>query len=268
MGDRDLERGADVGDRCAQLVRRVGDEALLRVVRRLQPVEHPVQRAGETTDLVARHGLRDAAVQAFGRDPGDLAAHRLHRSQGAPDHPPHDRRDDDDQHRHGQQQRVACQPHPALVAGERGQHDQHDRPSADGRGRRLGEPRAVGQPGDVAQLVAAAGCRSEHCRAAGELAARGDDRAIGGEQLQHRRWISVDGRQRVRQRLLRCQRGELGGASRPGAGLGVEQRPAQRAEQGDCADQQADGDRRDREDRDPRPNGPQRRGHAHLNPLR
>jgi hypothetical protein len=50
--ERDVDLGAHDGERRAQLMRGVGDEPALRVERRVEPVEHAVQRAGRVAELV------------------------------------------------------------------------------------------------------------------------------------------------------------------------------------------------------------------------
>ena len=81
--------GADGGERRAQLVRGVGDEAPQAPVGGLDPVEHRVQGEPEAADLGARLGPLDPVREVTGRDlvgrPADRApadAGRGARSRG------------------------------------------------------------------------------------------------------------------------------------------------------------------------------------------
>ena len=76
-----LDVAAQRGERRAQLVRRVGDEAPLRLARALERVEHRVQRRGEAADLVARGAARAAGVRASPVRPISAAA-RSSRTSG------------------------------------------------------------------------------------------------------------------------------------------------------------------------------------------
>ena len=69
----DLELRADPGERAAQLVAGVGDEAALAVGRVLEPGEHGVHGEGEPTDLVLGLGLGDPPVEVLGADHLHLA---------------------------------------------------------------------------------------------------------------------------------------------------------------------------------------------------
>ena len=63
-----LELGADPGQRAAQLVARVGDEARLAFGGVLEPAEHRVHGAGEPADLVLGRRVGDPAVEVLGAD--------------------------------------------------------------------------------------------------------------------------------------------------------------------------------------------------------
>ena len=56
LGHRDIERGAHRRQRGAQLVRCVGGESPLRLERRLEPLQQPVDRVGELSELIVRPG--------------------------------------------------------------------------------------------------------------------------------------------------------------------------------------------------------------------
>ena len=62
----DLELRPDPGERAAQLVAGVGDEAALAVGGVLEPREHRVHRAGQPTDLVLARRLGHPAVEVLG----------------------------------------------------------------------------------------------------------------------------------------------------------------------------------------------------------
>jgi len=53
MASRDLESGGQAGQRGAQLMRGVGDEAALAVHRQLQRLQHGVQRAAQPGKLIS-----------------------------------------------------------------------------------------------------------------------------------------------------------------------------------------------------------------------
>ena len=80
IGERHFDLGTDHGQRCAQLVARVGDEAALAVEGGGQAVEHPVDGVGQVAQLVARSVHRDPLVESLLgdalRQPGHLAQRR------------------------------------------------------------------------------------------------------------------------------------------------------------------------------------------------
>ena len=84
-----FELPADDGDRGAQFMAGVVDEAALRGVRRFQPVEHPVEGQREFGDVVAAghgHPLRQVGVLDAGGDAADLA----HGRENLPGYHPRD----------------------------------------------------------------------------------------------------------------------------------------------------------------------------------
>jgi hypothetical protein len=128
MGQSDLGVLADGGDRGAQLVGGVRDEAALAGLGLLEPAQHAVHGAGEAADLVVGRRVGDAPVQAGGRDRVDLGSDRLHRDQRPADHAPGGHR------HHRQQQRQADDEQAAdhggrLADGVAGTDDQHRAPS-------------------------------------------------------------------------------------------------------------------------------------------
>ena len=94
VGERDLDLGADHGQRRAQLVAGVRDEAALAVERGLQPVEHPVERVGELAQLVARAGHRDPLPQPLLSDAAREAGHTAERRERLAGHQVAERRRD------------------------------------------------------------------------------------------------------------------------------------------------------------------------------
>ena len=79
VAHRRLELGLDDGERRAQLVARVGQEAPLALERGLEARQHLVQRLAEAADLVVRLGQRKALGAAAQRDLPGPPAHRLER---------------------------------------------------------------------------------------------------------------------------------------------------------------------------------------------
>src|SRR5439155_14201719 len=72
-----LELGAEESERRPELVSSIGDEVTFAVERRLESVEHLIQRLAEALDLVtgARHGQPSAAGGCG--DGRGAASHRL-----------------------------------------------------------------------------------------------------------------------------------------------------------------------------------------------
>jgi hypothetical protein len=80
VGEIDLQLGADAGQRVAQLVGGVGDEALLAIVGIFDPVEHGVHGAGEPGDLVVAVGLGDPTSKVGAGHVRDLGSDCFDRS--------------------------------------------------------------------------------------------------------------------------------------------------------------------------------------------
>ncbi len=151
--ERDVDLGADRGQRGAQLVAGVGDEPALRGKPGLQAIEHRVEGVGELADLVPGTVERQPLVEPLVGDPAGRSGHRVDRAQRAPRRDPADR---------GGQQRGADEHEDQLQrdlvedrVGQPGRQRARDvaveqpvRDDQDHRGRR-GEQRGVerGQPG-------------------------------------------------------------------------------------------------------------------------
>jgi hypothetical protein len=89
----------DHRQRRAQLVGGVGDELALGPLAGVDPVEHRVERRGQPGQLVVAGGYGEPSVQVRAADLTGLAAHLLHRAQGAADAEPNDRAQSDDRDR-------------------------------------------------------------------------------------------------------------------------------------------------------------------------
>ncbi len=121
MGGGHLQLGAQRGDRAAQLVRGVGDEAPLPLHRGLQGGQRPVGGRGEPGDLVVRVRHRDAAREVLaGGDRGHLPADARHGAQRAPGDQPGHPADDGEQQREADQHDGQRGVHGAVFGGERG----------------------------------------------------------------------------------------------------------------------------------------------------
>ncbi len=103
------------GERCAQLVRSVGDELTLRVGGCVEAIEHRVDGVGQLVQLVGRPGKRDPAPLAGGRDVARGCDDPLQRPQHATGHEPGSR--DRQHHEHGHEHGT---PHPHVVDHLRG----------------------------------------------------------------------------------------------------------------------------------------------------
>ena len=104
MAQRELELGAQERERRPELVARVGDEAALVLERRLEPLEHVVQRLGEPRDLVLRRWHGQPAARGRGGDGARLAPHLFDRAQGrAGEHVPGERREQECERRADEQ---------------------------------------------------------------------------------------------------------------------------------------------------------------------
>ncbi len=163
-----LQLGAQRGDRAAQFVRGVGDEAPLAVHGGLQRGERLVGRTGQPCDLVARAGLRHPPAQVLGRgDRGHLAPDALDRAQRPPRHQPGHPGDDEEHDRQPGQHRAAHTGDGPLLGGERGAR-------VDGQGdSRLVRGLDGGEPVVGAVAVDRGG-------AVGEVRVLGGDLAAGG----------------------------------------------------------------------------------------
>ena len=104
MGQIDLDLRPDVGERTAQFVRGVGDEALLSLLRSLESIEHCVHGPGQTPDLVIDRRFGDAAMKTSSADLGDLRPNRLDRRERSPHDEPHQATDEQDERGHGEEQ--------------------------------------------------------------------------------------------------------------------------------------------------------------------
>ena len=91
FGHRHVERGPHSGERCAQLVRGVGDELALERERALEPVEQLVEGVCELLELVVGAGEVQALVQVGGGDLPGGCRDRAQRPQEPPGHQPTDR---------------------------------------------------------------------------------------------------------------------------------------------------------------------------------
>ena len=77
VGEVDLDLGAHAGERRAELMGGVGNEALLAVVGALEAVEHFVHGGGEPANFVVAGRDGHAAIQLALGDALDLTADRL-----------------------------------------------------------------------------------------------------------------------------------------------------------------------------------------------
>jgi hypothetical protein len=79
--EREVELRSEEGERRAQLVPGLGDEAALPLEGRLEPGEHLVERLAEPVQLVPRPREGQPLPGPVGGDLGGAAAHRLDRAQ-------------------------------------------------------------------------------------------------------------------------------------------------------------------------------------------
>ena len=168
-------------ERRSQLVARLGDEAPLTLERRLEPVEHRVQRLAEPRDLVvARGGSGSRRPGSAAEIAAASAPHRLDRAQrGRRQHVAEQRR----QHERDRAPRRASsreQPVERLVALlERGAHDERRTP------RRPGSPSTRAPPSKSAHRVELAGGSLARGRA--RLRRRARARGSGRDRAASRR---------------------------------------------------------------------------------
>ena len=81
VGERDLDQGSLACQRCAQLVRGVGDEVTLRLERSVEPPKQVIEGVPEFLELVLRAVEGQTLVQTGGRDPSGRAGDGPDRSQ-------------------------------------------------------------------------------------------------------------------------------------------------------------------------------------------
>ena len=219
----DLELRADPGERAAQLVAGVGDEAPLPIGGVLEADEHGVHRAGETADLVLAGRFGHASVQVLGADDLDLLADRLHRTERTAGHHPGDGAHEHEERRH----RPPQQPHQAVGAPghalEAARHVDHVRP-----GRRLDPPRhdsvrAVALPPDaghgVRGVTVGVGIQPADADVAGDVRRRVDDHAIAVDDL-HEVLVTARYGQRIAEVAVVDRGGDVL-RSQPGGGLEI-----------------------------------------------
>lgn len=114
------------GERRAQFVRSIADEALTGAIAVFDAVEHAVHGAGEPIDLVASACARNALVEAVAADLIDPAPNPLDGPQSPRcDEPHHDADErDPDRHCHGQHRRGGGD----RIADVLGRAGDHERP--------------------------------------------------------------------------------------------------------------------------------------------
>ena len=106
VAEGELELGAVQGERGAELVARVVDEPALALDRRLEALEHLVQRRPEASELVIGWRHREPLARIAGRDLGGPAAHPFDRVQGGSGSPvPRERRQEERDRAADQKQR-------------------------------------------------------------------------------------------------------------------------------------------------------------------
>ena len=127
VGEGHVDLGPQHRQRRAQLVAGVGDEAALRVERRLQPVEHGVETGGQVGHLAPGVPQRQPGVERLGRQPARRRGDGVQRAQHPPDQPPrHDARRQHDE-REGDQpgaQHLRLHRVPDRGADLLGRHDE------------------------------------------------------------------------------------------------------------------------------------------------
>ena len=128
--EREVELGAQQGERRSELVAGLRDEAALAFERRLEASEHLVEGRAEALELVAgrRHG--QALAGPVSRDSRRAATHRLDRAQARSGEQVAQSRCEHERDRARQEQlraQVAKRLGPVLA---RGAHDQDEAPAA------------------------------------------------------------------------------------------------------------------------------------------
>src|SRR6266566_1775231 len=186
VGEVDFELGADAGERAAQVVGGVGDEAPLAPGGVLEAVQHGVHRAAEAGDLVVATGVGDSRAKVGAADAGDLRSDGFDRAQGASDEGPDERRQQggdgwDDEAEAGGQDSSAV-----VDVVERAGDLEHDGPVAapDAPGQEPEGVRAETRALDGPQGLGVPGWWrfADRCRA-GDVGAGGQHMAVGGHDL-------------------------------------------------------------------------------------
>ena len=157
VGQVDLQLGPHPGERVAQLVGCIGDEAALPFRRTFDPLEHRVHRACQAGDLVVSRRLVHPAVQVGAAHGGDLGAHRLDGAQGPAGEPPQH----DGEHRsgrgYGQQERAPeCGrriPRRRRATRRGAPCRRRSPPTAPGRRRRRGAARRRNRPAALLRVA-------------------------------------------------------------------------------------------------------------------
>ena len=143
QGPRPVQLGvpADRGDRGAQLVGRVGDEAPQPVLGRgahvervLDAAEHAVEGHPQVTGLGAGMALGDALGQVSGGDRPCGGGHAAERSDAEPDHPPGDQAQHAQHGEHGQPGDALEAADGVVDVAQRQGHDDHGAAGALGAG--------------------------------------------------------------------------------------------------------------------------------------
>ncbi len=288
-----FELGAQRGDRAAQFVGGVGDEAPLAFDGGLQGRERLVGGAGEAGDLVVGGRFGDPACQVLGGgDRRHLAPDALDRAQGAPGDQPGHARDDADQQREADQHDGGRGVHRALLGVQRAPGGDGEPTPVTGLDPDRGEPVVLRGPVDgrgtvgevgvgvdlagferdvviITVVVIVVAGRAGPRRAGGDLCrprptdplkvlAGRDERAVLVDDLDRRLIVQVEP-------AVGPARGELGGDV-PGGALGFgpglvdEIGPQGQQHSGARRDQRHRDDERGTEGR-PRPNRPEQASH-------
>jgi hypothetical protein len=190
--ERHLERGADGGQRAAQLVRRVGDERPLPRPARLEPVEHAVERLGQPAHLVLAAGHRQPPRRVGRGHRLRADAELLDRPQGPADGQPDASGGGQQQEREAHEQRRPDQPQRVVdrLDGDAGEHHRAGARAPGVHPQRVAVADAVTVHGDDAvvdqRLLDLGRCQQRH-DAAGP-GGRRQDPALRVQHLhQHRR---------------------------------------------------------------------------------
>ena len=120
-----VELGAHDRQRRAQLVRGVGDQAVLLAHAALQAIEHRVERHRQAAELVGGARHRDALVEAVDADLARVRRHPLDRPQRLARQPVARQRRRGERDRAGQQEQHEHAAHGVLHRRQRLRDDQH-----------------------------------------------------------------------------------------------------------------------------------------------